>query len=1061
VAQCLTRSDKADEDSAPVARRVAACSRPAACAGGAAAASLGGLGLLGWLTPWPGLARLVPASLPMAPVTALELLLLATALMLEARRPSPRRTGAAALIVLTATGFALVAPLAGLPAWPDSLLVPNPGTFAGVPTARMSPLTAVSLLLASVGLLCVAAGPRFRAAVALGGPLGSIVCLVGVVVALGYGYGAPLLYGGAVVPMALSTALGVASLGAALVALAPIDSLPVRPLRGPSANARMLRAFLPLAPAVVIVDLLLTQFGSINPALQAALEGLLSATVVAAVVFFAARALSRALDRAEAERERARRDVDRLAAIVESSTDAIWARDLGASITAWNAGAERLFGYAADEMLGRSAILLHPGSENPLPQTLEKLRRGEPIGHAEATLIGKDGSAVTAFISESPLYDAQGRLVGVSAIARDVTEQRRAERMLRESESKLRALFESDVAGILFGDIHGNILDANDKLLAMSGYTRADKDAGLSWIDLTPPEFLALDEASIAEARARGACTPYEKQYIRKDGTRIWVLVGYVLLEPERQRSVAFVIDIDARKRAEEELLRSEERFARVFQSRLVAIGVSELASGRLIDVNDRCAEFFGYTREEMIGRTVFELGMWADDSERERLVARLAPDGTLSQGEARFRRKTGEIRHAMVSMEAVTLPGIPDPLNMVMLVDLTERRQLEAQLSQSQKLEAIGRLAGGVAHDFNNLLGVILGYGDLLLRDASGSQRARVEQILKASQRAAGLTRQLLAFSRKQIVDPRVLDLNALLADVEKMLGRLIGEDVALSLAPGADLGRVKADPGQLEQVVMNLAINARDVMPDGGLLRIETANVYLDAGYASQHPPMPAGRYVMLAVSDTGSGIERELLDKIFEPFFTTKEPGKGTGLGLSTVYGIVKQAGGFVWVYSEVGRGTTFKIYLPRVDEAAVAAAPKRDVGPLRGTETVLLVEDEDSLREISREILAGNGYRVLEASDGNAAVTVARAHAGPIHLLLTDVVMPGISGRELAETLLPTRAEMRVLYMSGYTEDLIAHRGVLEAGTLLLPKPFTASTLLQRVREALAGGSRKGA
>ena len=1045
-----------------MARRVAACSRPAACAGGAAAASLGALGLLGWLTPWPGLARLVPASLPMAPVTALELMLLASALMLEARRPSPRRTGAAALLVLTATGFALVAPLAGLPAWPDSLLVPNPGTFGGVPTARMSPLTAVALLLASLGLLCISAGPRFRAAVALGGPLGSIVSLVGVVVALGYGYGAPLLYGGAVVPMALSTALGVASLGAALVALAPIDSLPVRPLRGPSANARMLRAFLPLAPAVVIVDLLLAQFGSINPALEAALEGLLSATVVAAVVFFAARALSRALDRAEAERERARRDVDRLAAIVESSTDAIWARDLGASITAWNAGAERLFGYSAEEMLGRSAMLLQPpGSEDPLPRILEKLRRGERIGHTEATLVGKDGSAVTAFVSESPLYDAHGRLVGVSAIARDVTEQRRAERMLRASESKLRALFESDVAGILFGDIHGNILDANDKLLAMSGYTRADVDAGLNWIDLTPPEFLPLDDASIAEARSRGACTPYEKQYIRKDGRRIWVLVGYVLLEPERQRSVAFVIDIDARKRAEEELLRSEERFARVFQSRLVAIGVSELASGRLVDVNDRCADFFGYTREEMIGRTVFELDLWAEASERARLIAELAPDHTLSQGEARFRRKTGEIRHAMVSMEAMTLSGISEPLNMVVLVDLTERRQLEAQLRQSQKLEAIGRLAGGVAHDFNNLLGVILGYGDLLLRDASGPQRARVEQILKASQRAAGLTRQLLAFSRKQIVDPRVLDLNALLADIEKMLGRLIGEDVALSIAAGAELGRVKADPGQLEQVVMNLSINARDVMPDGGLLRIETANVDLDAAYASQHPPMRGGRYVMLAVSDTGSGIERELLDKIFEPFFTTKEPGKGTGLGLSTVYGIVKQAGGFVWVYSEVGRGTTFKIYLPRVDEAAAAADPKRDVGPLQGTETLLLVEDEDSLREISREILAGNGYRVLEASDGTAAIAVARAHAGPIHLLLTDVVMPGISGRELAETLLPTRPEIKILYMSGYTEDLIAHRGVLEAGTLLLPKPFTTSTLLRRVREALASGSTGGA
>jgi two-component system, cell cycle sensor histidine kinase and response regulator CckA len=384
---------------------------------------------------------------------------------------------------------------------------------------------------------------------------------------------------------------------------------------------------------------------------------------------------------------------------------------------------------------------------------------------------------------------------------------------------------------------------------------------------------------------------------------------------------------------------------------------------------------------------------------------------------------------------------------------NITERRRLESQLRQAQKMEAVGRLAGGVAHDFNNALGVILGYTELLMRQASEAQRGKLEQILKATQRASGLTRQLLAFSRKQIVDPKVLDWNALLSDLEKMLGRLIGEHIDLAIVPGADLGQVKADPGQLEQVVMNLCVNARDAMPGGGLLRIETANADLDAGHAARHEPMAPGRYVMLAVSDTGSGIEKEILSKIFEPFFTTKEAGKGTGLGLAMVYGTVKQAGGYVWVYSEVGRGTTFKIYLPRVDEPGVAPAVQEAPMPSKGWETILLVEDEGALRAIAREILEEHGYRVIEAAGPNEAIEIAHRHPGPIHLLVTDVVMPGMNGRALAESLVAARPELRVLYMSGYTDDVIAHSGVLESGILLLEKPFTMLALLGRVRAAL--------
>jgi PAS domain S-box-containing protein len=525
-----------------------------------------------------------------------------------------------------------------------------------------------------------------------------------------------------------------------------------------------------------------------------------------------------------------------------------------------------------------------------------------------------------------------------------------------------------------------------------------------------------------------------------------------VLLEPERERSVAFVLDIDARKRAEEELARSEERFAKVFHSGLVAIGIAGLTSGRLVDVNERCAEFFGYRRDEMIGRTVFELDMWADPVARGALVAEVKGAGTAPPREVAFRRRSGEIRLALASMEAMTLPGFSEPLNIVVLVDLEERKRLEAQLLQAQKMEAVGRLAGGIAHDFNNVLGVILGHAELLRRQAADTQRARLDQILEAAQRASGLTRQLLAFSRKQVVDPRVLDLNLHLLDMEKMLARLIGEDVQLVIARSGDLGRVKADAAQLEQVVLNLAVNARDAMADGGRLRIETRNVDLEAPPAGGQEPMAPGRYVMMAVSDSGHGIPPADLPFVFEPFFTTKEPGKGTGLGLAMVYGVVKQAGGYVFVYSEVGQGTTFKVYLPRVDEPA-AADPPEAPAPSRGSETILLVEDETSLRAIAREILEEHGYRILEAERGDEALAVARRHAEPIHLLLTDVVMPGMNGRALAEALVAERPSLRVLYMSGYTDDVIADRGVLEPGTRLLMKPFTAAALLRRVHEAL--------
>ena len=391
-----------------------------------------------------------------------------------------------------------------------------------------------------------------------------------------------------------------------------------------------------------------------------------------------------------------------------------------------------------------------------------------------------------------------------------------------------------------------------------------------------------------------------------------------------------------------------------------------------------------------------------------------------------------------------------------IILNDVSERNRMEAQFLQAQKMEAIGQLAGGIAHDFNNLLTIIKGYSQLSLMELKEGAplRGNIEEINKASDRASDLTHQLLAFSRRQILEMRVLDLNALLPGVERMLRRVIGEDIELVTRLAEDLGRVKSDRGQIEQVIMNLAVNAKDAMPDGGKLNIETANAELDEAYARAHVAVTPGRYVMLSISDTGAGMTPEVREKVFEPFFTTKEKVKGTGLGLSTVYGIVKQSGGNIWVYSEPGKGTTFKIYLPRVDEPLEKMVERVVKGELhRGDETILVVEDNDEVREVAVRILSGQGYKVLEASQGPDAFLICTEHDGPIHLLLTDVVMPKMSGRELAETLMPIRPRIKVLYMSGYTGNAIVHHGVLEKGMNYIQKPFAVDALARKVREVL--------
>jgi signal transduction histidine kinase len=449
---------------------------------------------------------------------------------------------------------------------------------------------------------------------------------------------------------------------------------------------------------------------------------------------------------------------------------------------------------------------------------------------------------------------------------------------------------------------------------------------------------------------------------------------------------------------------------------------------------------------------------LYLDPAHRKALLDRdTYTDREYDEVEATWKRKVGQPITVQLSVRAIRNAAREVEYYETFVRDVTEQRQLEVQLLQAQKLEAVGRLAGGVAHDFNNLLTVILSYSSLMIEDNEIPPHAleSMQEIKKAAEGAAGLTKQLLAFSRQQVLQPQVLDVNSVVQSTQKLLNRLIGEDVKLITNFAPNLGVARLDPGQVGQIIMNLAVNARDAMPTGGILTIETANVEMDLTYVRGHPVAQAGHYVMLAVSDTGIGMDASTQARIFEPFFTTKETGKGTGLGLATVYGIVKQSGGFIWVYSEPARGTSFKIYFPRLADApaepgAESAAPSP--AP-RGTETVLVVEDVTAVRGVAREMLERSGYRVLEAANGDQALRVAAKHSGPIDLLLTDVVMPGISGRVLAKQLADLRPQMRVLYMSGYTDDAVVNHGMLEPGISYLQKPFTRDGLARKVHEVL--------
>jgi two-component system, cell cycle sensor histidine kinase and response regulator CckA len=507
---------------------------------------------------------------------------------------------------------------------------------------------------------------------------------------------------------------------------------------------------------------------------------------------------------------------------------------------------------------------------------------------------------------------------------------------------------------------------------------------------------------------------------------------------------------------SEEALRDSEARYRRLFETAQDGILLLDAETGLITDVNPFLVKLLDYSRAEFLGKALWEIGLFKDIDASKDAFRELQEKGYVRYEDLPLKTKGGRAINVEFVSNAYGVNS--ERVIQCNVRDITQRKhaeQLEQRLRQTQKMEAIGQLAGGLAHDFNNLLGVILGYCEILEEqsDLADPARKMIVEIHNAGTSAKNLTGRLLAFSRRQVLQPVFLDLNEIVNRIDTMLDRLIGDDVELVSVLGRDLGTINADPSQLEQVLMNLVINARDAMSKGGKITVETTNVEIDEAYAQQHPPVKPGRYVMLTVSDTGSGMDQEIQAHIFEPFFTTKAPGKGTGLGLSTVFGIVKQSGGTIGVYSEPGHGTTFKIHFPRCDEAPVALQQKR-TKPLRGgTETILLVDDATPLRRLTRRLLEDCGYTVLDSGDPAEALRIAREHKGPLPLMITDVVMPGFSGPVLAERLAAARQETKVLYTSGYADDEIVHLRVPGQEYSFLEKPFTRDDLVRKVRQLL--------
>jgi two-component system cell cycle sensor histidine kinase/response regulator CckA len=759
------------------------------------------------------------------------------------------------------------------------------------------------------------------------------------------------------------------------------------------------------------------------------------------------------------ERKKAEDGLRLHATALNAAANAILITDPKGTILWVNPAFTALTGYELDDIVGETPRILSSGEHNPAfyKELWSTILEGKPW-HGEIVNRHKNGTLYYEEMTIAPVRSESGTVTHFIAIKQDVTARNQAREALRRSEKLFHRLVEHSSDGKMLVDKNAIIHYVTESACSVSGFERREL-LGKSLFDFAYGEDRMKAQQIFQRSLDAPGCT-VEFSFRAFHGDGSWRYLDGTcanhLQDPDVEAVVVNFSDRTPRKLAEEALSRAEAKFREIFENAVIGIYQST-PEGRFLTMNRAFATVLGFDSPELAIQGVSDIAqyLYADPARREEFRRTLAKEGVVRNFAYEVRRRDG--RHLWLLENARAVLDREGNVQWYegTVEDVTELRTLEFQLQQAQKLEAVGRLAGGVAHDFNNMLGVILGYSDILQGQIAADQPAlkSIAEIQRAGRRAADLTRQLLAFSRRQLLQPQVLNVNTLIEEVSKMLRRLIGDDVELVVRASEGLQKVKADPGQLEQVIMNLAVNARDAMPQGGRLLIETANVSVNQDFAARHPPMQAGRYVVLSVSDAGSGMDAETLSRIFEPFFTTKELGKGTGLGLSIVYGIVKQSGGYIWADSAPGRGTTFRIYFPPTADAitsVVAAARVRSVG---GHETILLVEDDDSLCELINLILQNAGYRVIRAHSGPEALHLQRENE-TIDLLLTDVIMPGgMNGAQLANAFRVQQPALRMLCMTGYVGELKSIGGAATDNLVILAKPFTADDLLHKIREVL--------
>jgi PAS domain S-box-containing protein len=752
--------------------------------------------------------------------------------------------------------------------------------------------------------------------------------------------------------------------------------------------------------------------------------------------------------------EKLRESEERFRALFAGAATGIAVAEPGGRYLQANAAYCRLVGYTEEELRSLDfAALTHP---DDLALNV-KLRDDLVSGARERFLlekryVTKGGGIVWVRHSVAATRSPGGEITGLIAVTEDITERKLVEDALRHSEERLRLITNLVPHGIFAKDSAGRHIFANPALAELAGLSIEEilgKDDFELVADRAQAEAYRADDLAVIRSGKKMVISE-ESRTDLSGRTRFLQTTKVPFTIPETGESAVLGVCVDITERK-----RSDARFRRLVDSNVQGVFFWN-TTGQITGANDAFLRMVGYEREDVTAGRVSWAAMTPPElvEQDDRALKQLAIAGVCEPFEKEFIHQDGSrvpIFIAPAMFEDNREEGF------CFVLDLRERKKLEQQFLRAQRLESLGTLAGGVAHDFNNILSVILSFASMVLSDLKPGDpiRADISEISRAGERATDLTRQLLAFSRKQVLQPQVLDLGHIVVGMERMLSRLLTEAIELSLViPASPLGRVLADPGQVEQIVMNLAVNARDAMPAGGTLIVEVADAELDREYAALHPGVVAGRYVMLAVSDTGVGMDAATRERIFEPFFTTKEVGRGTGLGLSTVFGIVKQSQGHIWFYSEPGHGSTFKVYFPRIEQAGDAVIPTPvEQRSLRGSETVLLVEDEAQVRLTTRAILQRHGYNVLDAQNGGEALLISEQFPSEIHLLLTDVVMPRMSGRQVAERLMPMRPGMKVLYVSGYTEDTVIRARVLDASIAFLAKPITPNALLRKVREVL--------